>query len=96
MPRKPSSSSKPSAANRFTKSRAENDNGKRLTLADIITADDLLSLTEDAIATGVSITIAVTRDGKTIIVTFFHDGERYPWYIQSREDWTDMVLETSV
>jgi hypothetical protein len=46
---------------------------------------------EDCTLTGVSVTISATKDLQTLAVTFFHDGTRYPWYLQSEADWQEMV-----
>jgi hypothetical protein len=69
---------------------------KQLTLADIATPEEVFSLLTDTCAAGVSTTIGLTADRRTLIVGFFHDGSRYSWYIQTPDDWRDMILETSV
>lgn len=91
MPRKSPGSSKPSAANKYAVVRGDRDAEKQITLAEVTDAGKLMTLLEDAVSMGVSVTISMTRDFQTISVTFFHDGVRYPWYIASAEDWQTMV-----
>lgn len=96
MPRDSQRSSKPSAANRFAKTRNGAEDGKQLRLADVATAEEWFSLIEDAVQVGVAVTIAPTRDRNTIALTFFHDGVRYPWYLVTGADFQEVLQETAI
>ena len=96
MPRGKSSSTGPSAASRFTQPRGGRQNGKMITLDDVCNAEAMWSLLQDAVVSGAAVTVSATRDGSSICVSFFADGERSPWYLTGVEDWSDMVATTAV
>jgi len=96
MPRPTRVSSKPAAANRFARSSSANEDGQALRLVDITTEGELFELIDEATTCGAAVTIGVTRDLKTLVVTFFVAGERYPWYLQNPDDWDAMRIATSV
>jgi hypothetical protein len=96
MPRAKGNGSAPSAGARFVQPRGNRANGKLLALSDICEAEQLWSLANDCVECDVAITISRTRDGSSLCVSFFADGERSPWYLTSREDWTDLVSTTAV
>lgn len=87
--------SKPSAANRFAVSPGGNQDGKQLVVADVVGPEQLHDWLSEVIGCGASVTISLTRDLKTLSVSYFVDGERYPWYIQSGDDWDAMCVATS-
>jgi hypothetical protein len=91
MPRKSQPTTAPSAGNKYAVTRGDRNSDQQLRLGDVTTADRLWALVEDCTLTGVSVTISATKDLQTLAVTFFHDGTRYPWYLQSEADWQEMV-----
>lgn len=96
MPRAKNGANGPSASSRFTAARGGRADGKQIVLADVTDESQLWELVQDAVASGVAVTIGRTRDGSSISVSFFADGERSAWYLSGREDWTDLVATTSV
>lgn len=95
MPRK-SAGVKPSAAGRFAQSPGGQDDGKQLDIGTFVSNEDLGVFVRDCIGSGASVTFRLTRNWKTLTVSFFVDGENYPWYIQSQDDWDAMLVKTSV
>lgn len=91
MPRAKQSNTKPSAGGKYAVSGSGRDDGHQLHLEEVATPEQIWALVEDAVRCGVNVTLGLTKDNKTLAVTFFHDGERYPWYIQSVADWQEMV-----
>lgn len=97
MPRgKPNGRSEPSAANRFLSPAGSRTDGQAIQLGDVCDVEQLWQLLEDAIAAGVSVTIGPTKRRTSICVSFYAQGESSPWYLDGREDWTDMLATTSV
>lgn len=96
MPRAKSGNVKPSAAGRFMQSRGDKPDGKLITLADVTDQGKLWTLLEDAVQVGVAVTISRTRDGSSISLAFFSDGERVTWYLAGSEDWQELVQTVAI
>lgn len=87
---------RPSAAGRFAKSSEGDGNGLQVAMSELTTPEDLWELVSDCVECGSSVTFRMTRSKKTVAVVFFVDGEQFPWYLQTSDDWDAMRVATAV
>lgn len=66
---------------------------KQVALADIIHADELMSVLDDLIASGHALTVGRTKDGGSIALAFMIGGRPIKRYAPTREKWLEVLGE---
>lgn len=96
MPRAAKNGAAPFAGARFLATRGDREDGKLITLANVTNQERLWELASEAVTAGVALTISRTKDGTSVCVAFFADGERSSWYLASEQDWMELIQTVSV